>query len=114
MLTEIFQNIQEFFNTTLGGKIPPQVIMIGVIFLIFYFFTIKPQKKRRNLYKDFLSQLKVGTYVVTIGGIHGEVVSLEQDKVVLSINTEGTLLTIEKNAISVEMSKKYQPQPTSE
>lgn len=71
---------------------------VGII-AVFYFFMIRPQAKRAKEAKKFRESLSKGTKVVTIGGIHGKVVEV-QDKTVLIDTTTGTKLRIEKSAIS--------------
>jgi preprotein translocase subunit YajC len=71
---------------------------VGII-AVFYFFMIRPQAKRAKEAKKFRESLSKGTKVVTIGGIHGKVIEV-QDKTVLIDTTTGTKLRIEKSAIS--------------
>lgn len=70
------------------------------IIVIFYFFMIRPQAKRAKDAKKFRESLTKGTRVVTIGGIHGKVLEV-QDKTVV-IDTGGAKLRMEKSAISPE------------
>ena len=53
--------------------------------VIFYFILWRPQKKEQKKRGDFLSSLKKGNKVVTIGGMHGEIVSLNDKMVTLRI-----------------------------
>lgn len=59
-------------------------MMIGV-FLIFHFLVVKPQQKKLKEQQTLLSSLKRGEQVVTAGGIHGRVASVEKDFVMLEI-----------------------------
>ena len=63
-----------------------QLVLLGVIF---YFFMIRPENKRRKAIATMQSSLEKGDRVVTIGGIHGRIHALEQETVTL-INDEGT------------------------
>jgi preprotein translocase subunit YajC len=56
--------------------------MIG----IFYFLIIRPQQKRTRAHRALLDDLKKGDRVITSGGMHGEVVGLKDDIVVLCID----------------------------
>jgi preprotein translocase subunit YajC len=55
--------------------------MVGV----FYFLIIRPQRKRSQQQKQLSESLEVGAEVRTIGGIHGTVVSIDEDSVVLKV-----------------------------
>ena len=73
-----------------------QLVLLGVIF---YFFMIRPENKRRKAIATMQSSLEKGDRVVTIGGIHGRIHALEQETVTL-INDEGQKWIFERNAIS--------------
>ena len=81
------------------------LILIGGIVIIFYFFMVRPQQKKQKDQKNFIESMKKGDNVVTIGGVHGKVVSIDGETVVLDVD-RGTKLTIEKSAVSLEASKK--------
>ena len=51
----------------------PMLMMMGGMFVIMYFFMIRPQQKKQNDQKNFISGLKKGDQVVTIGGLHGRI-----------------------------------------
>lgn len=88
------------------------LFMIAAIGIIFYFFMIRPQQRKQKQHKSFVDTLKRGDRVVTIGGLHGRVVDLTDDAVVLDVD-RGTKLTFEKSAISVEASKKFSQTTTT-
>ena len=56
-----------------GGGGGTQLIMFGLIGLVFYFFMIRPQMKRTKEAKLYRESIATGDKVVTIGGIHGKV-----------------------------------------
>ena len=78
-----------------------QLVLLGVIF---YFFMIRPENKRRKAIATMQSSLEKGDCVVTIGGIHGRIHALEQETVTL-INDEGQKWIFERNAISRKVEK---------
>ena len=78
-----------------------QLVLVGVIF---YFFMIRPENKRRKAIATMQSSLEKGDRVVTIGGIHGRIHALEQETVTL-INDEGQKWIFERNAISRKVEK---------
>jgi preprotein translocase subunit YajC len=88
------------------------LIMMGAAFLVMYFFMIRPQQKKQNDQKKFLSDLKKGDQVVTIGGLHGKI--YEIDELTLQLEVErGLRLTFDRSAISLEGSKRVQAQGES-
>lgn len=76
-----------------------QVVMWVGIIGVFYFFMIRPQQKKAKEQKALMGNLKKGDSVVTIGGIHAKVYSVEEAIVVLELD-KGVKLTVEKSAIS--------------
>ncbi len=81
-------------------------ILIGGIIIIFYFFMIRPQQKKQKDQKKFLEEIKKGDMAVTMGGIHGKVVAIEGDTILLEVD-RGTKIKVEKASISLDASKKY-------
>ena len=61
------------------------ILPVGMI-AIFYFLIIRPQQKRSKDHRALLDNLKKGDRVVTSGGLHGEVVALKDDQIVLCID----------------------------
>ncbi len=49
------------------------ILFIGLMFFVFYFFMIRPQMKKQKELKKFRDGLAKGDHVVSIGGIHGKV-----------------------------------------
>ena len=83
----------------LGDK-GKQAIFFGLVFMVFYLFIIRPKQKEENQKTQFVDSLSKGTSVVTIGGIHGKVVDVGEETVVLEIDKKGSQITIAKQAIS--------------
>ena len=65
-------------QTAPGGGMAVLLIQFGLIFAIFYFLMIRPQKKQRQEHEARLRALKRGDEVVTAGGVVGEVVHIAQ------------------------------------
>ena len=61
--------------------------MIGTIFLIFYFLTIRPQQRRQKEHEKRLESIQKGDLVVTSGGLHGKVSGVADDVLTLEIAT---------------------------
>ena len=55
------------------------LILLGGIAIIFYFFMIRPQQKKQKDQKNFIGAVKKGDMVVTVGGMHGKVVALDEN-----------------------------------
>ena len=68
-----------------GGSGMEGIIMLVVMFAIFYFLLIRPQQKRAKQHKELVNNLKAGDQVVTAGGIHGKVVTVQDALVTLEI-----------------------------
>jgi preprotein translocase subunit YajC len=79
-----------------------QVLPFILMFVVIYFFMIKPQQNRAKKEKEFESALKVGDRIVTKSGIHGKVSELAETTVI--IETMSGKLKMERSAISLEMS----------
>lgn len=79
------------------------MIMMGLMLVVMYFFMIRPQQKKVKAQKKFIEELKKGDAVVTSGGIHGKVVSLDEGAT-LVIESEGSRMKIEKSAVSADLS----------
>lgn len=70
-----------------------------LMFVVLYFLLIRPQQKRQKTRSMMLSNLKKGDKVVTIGGMHGTILELTDDSVVLRVN-DVTKLTFDRSAIN--------------
>ncbi len=88
-----------------GGNQWTSFIMIGGMVAIFYLFFIRPQQKKQKDQKKFIEAVKKGDQVVTLGGIHGKVASVDSDTFTLDVD-RGNKLVIEKSSVSLESSKR--------
>jgi len=76
-----------------------QFIPLILIFVIFYFFLIRPQQKKAKQHKLMITALKRGDNVVTSGGIHGKVEKvLDNDKINLLIS-DNVIVKVVKSTI---------------
>ena len=73
-------------------------LLIGGMFLIVYLFMIRPQVKKQKEVKTFREGLKKGDKVVSIGGIHGKVVDMNERTVLIQV--DGAKIRIEKTALN--------------
>ncbi|WP_313373415.1 preprotein translocase subunit YajC [Chishuiella sp.] len=82
-----------------GGM--PMLLMFGGIFVIMYFFMIRPQQKKAKQEKQFQDEIKRGDFVVTTSGIHGKINEIYDDAIL--IETGAGKIKFEKAAISKEL-----------
>lgn len=73
-------------------------IMIGIIIVVFYFFMIRPQQKKQKAEQKMRESLAKGDRIVTIGGIHGKIVSVDEATVLIEVDN-GVKLKMEKAAV---------------
>ncbi len=83
-----------------------QFLPMILIFVVAYFFMIRPQMKRSKDEKKFAAELKRGDRVVTKSGLHGKVLDLNDSDFTCIIETMAGKLKFDRSAISMEMSKK--------
>lgn len=83
-----------------GGSF--QLIFLGLMIVVFWFFMIRPQAKKAKEQKSFIDNLQKGDKVVTIAGIHGVINKVNEDNTLsLEINP-GSYIKIEKSSISMD------------
>lgn len=90
-----------------GGQLP----FILLIFVVMYFFMIRPQMQKAKKEKKFAAELKKGDRVVTKSGLHGKVFDFSEKNNAVVIETGAGKLTFDKSAISLEMSQKLNAPP---
>ena len=82
-----------------------ELLMWVVVFGVFYFLLIRPQKKKDKELKEMRENLNVGDKVTTIGGIIAHVAKVEENAVILEIGPNRTKVPFEKWAIGTVESK---------
>ena len=85
-----------------GGEMMGSFMSLGLLvlmFVVFYFILIRPQRKKDKELKEQMSKLAVGDRVVTIGGLVGFVANIKDDQVTISTSAANTLVTFTKSAI---------------
>lgn len=87
------------------GGINPQFFLFGGMLIVFYLFFIRPQQKKTKDQKKFLEEIKKGSSIVTIGGIHGKITAVEDSTIILEID-KGARIKIEKSSVSMDATKK--------
>lgn len=84
-----------------GGSFSSSIIMLVLMGAVFYFFLIRPQQKRQKEITEMRNKIAVGDAVVTSGGIHGKVKSINDNVMVIEI-ANNVNITVDKNAIFSE------------
>jgi|TARA_B110000881_G_C18565293_1_gene512251 preprotein translocase subunit YajC len=88
-------------QTLTDGQGTSQLLFFGLIFVVMYFFMIRPQVKKQKKERKFREELKKGDDIITIGGIHGKIVEMKDSSV--TIESYGVKLKVEKSAIAMNV-----------
>ena len=88
-----------------GGSLLQMVVPLAMVFAIFYFIVIVPNKRQQKKVQEFLEGLKVNDKVITTSGIFGQVMRLDEQSVQLQI-ADKVNIKVSKAAIGG-----YQGQP---
>lgn len=68
-----------------SGSSITSFIFLGLMIAVFYLFIIRPQRKRQRDQQELSASLEIGQEVRTIGGIHGTIISADEESVVLQL-----------------------------
>jgi len=91
-----------------AGGLSSMLIFLVMIFAIMYIFLILPQRRKQRQHQQMLASLKKNDRVITIGGIHGVVHSIKDDKIVLKVDDNAKLTFSLSSVASVE--RKEEPE----
>lgn len=105
MLTVLLQAAEQ--TTAQSGWM--NIGMIVLIFVVFYFFMIRPQTKRQKEIKKFQDSLSAGSKVITSGGIFGKVKDVKDDVVVVEI-ADNVRIKVAKSMVFASSDDANQPQ----
>ena len=87
-----------------GGGDMTMFVFLGLMFVVMYFFMIRPQSKKAKEQRNFLENIEKGQKVVTIGGIHGKVLSVGDNTLMIEVDSN-TKLKVEKSSVSIDFTK---------
>ena len=73
-------------------------VMLALIFVVMWFFMIRPQRKQQKELQNFRDSLKKGDKVVTIGGIYGTVDEIKEGTVLIIVDRD-VKIRVSKNAL---------------
>jgi preprotein translocase subunit YajC len=80
------------------------LVMIGAIFVLFYFMLIRPQNKRAKEQRDIVHNLKKGDEIITTGGFVAKIISLNEQFIKVNL-AEGLDVNIQRSAVSTILPK---------
>ena len=106
MITQLIANAGQATGTGTGAmagdwtSILTLIIPLGLMVLFFYFFIIRPEKKRNKEMQDMLNNIQVADEVITNGGIIGRVLSVKEDTVLIETGSDRTKIRVLKSAIA--------------
>ena len=87
------------------GSLLSMILPIALIFVIFYFFIIRPQNKKQKETQKMIDALKKGDKIVTIGGIHGVISSTKEQSVIVKVD-ENAKIEFSRSAIATSLDRK--------
>ena len=76
------------------------LLMMLVLFAVFYFVRIRPQRQKDKQVQEMRKALKVGDQIVTIGGIYGKIIRLKDDNIVIQTSSDRTKLEMARWSVS--------------
>ncbi len=89
------------------GSMLTAMIPFILVFVIFYFLLIRPQRTKQKRHQGMVEQLKSGNKVITAGGIHGTVMGVQKDRIEVKI-AANVKIDVAKNSIAVVLTPKHQ------
>ena len=81
------------------GTIIAQFLPFVVLIVVFYFFLIRPQRKKDKEVKNMLANLKVGDRITTIGGFYATIAAIKDDVITISFGPDSTKAMIARWAV---------------
>lgn len=97
-------NLIPLLQTSGGGQYM-FFVTLGLVFLIFYFLLIRPQRKEQKEREALIATVKKGDKIITIGGLHG-MVTLTKDRTVVMKVDENCKIEISRSAIATVLREK--------
>jgi preprotein translocase subunit YajC len=105
-MTTTFASIMLQAPAQPGGGMMMPIMLVGMI-VVMYFFMIRPQQKRAKEQKKFAESMNTGDKIVTTSGMHGRIVRTNDDGTLVIEIDRNTNITIERQAISMEMTAAF-------
>lgn len=86
------------------GDLLTSLLPLALIFVVFYFFLIRPQSKRQKEHKEMVAKVETGDEIITGGGVLGKVTGLGEQFIEIEI-ASGVRVKIQRHTISAVMPK---------
>lgn len=90
-----------------GGSQWSMWIMLALVFVVMWFFMIRPQRKQQKELQEFRDSLKKGDKVVTVGGIFGTVAEISDNSLLLNVDKD-VKIRVAKNSVVKDFSDAQQ------
>ena len=74
-----------------GTSILPMIIFLVIIFGLFYFVMVRPQRRKQKEHETLVQELQKGDRVITAGGIYGTIDSISEDNIVIKVESGATI-----------------------
>ncbi|MCL0050398.1 preprotein translocase subunit YajC [Dehalococcoidia bacterium] len=84
---------------------PMMLIFLVLIFAVFYFLLIRPQRKRQSEHRMLIEGLQKGDKVITIGGIYGEIDSIDEQELILRVEDSSRLKLLRTSIMGIQQSE---------
>ncbi|MCD5412990.1 MAG: preprotein translocase subunit YajC [Dehalococcoidia bacterium] len=84
---------------------PMMLIFLVLIFAVFYFLLIRPQRKRQSEHRMLIEGLQKGDKVITIGGIYGEIDSIDEQELILRVEDGSRLKLLRTSIMGIQQSE---------
>ena len=87
------------FGLCAGGFNPSLFVILILMIAMMYFIVMRPQKKQQQKHQEMVNQMKKGDAVITIGGLHGVIDSVNTDTKIVVLDCDGVYLKFNLSAI---------------
>jgi preprotein translocase subunit YajC len=79
------------------------IILLILMFGLMYVFTIRPQRRKQKEHNELIAALKKGDKVITVGGVYGQIESINEENVVLKIES-GAAIRVSRSSVTIKRS----------
>ena len=86
----------------MGTEMMSTIAMLAIMVVLFYFFLIRPENKKKKELEKMRSELSVGDQITTIGGIIGTVCAVKEESIVIETRADRVRVEFAKWAISTK------------
>ena len=84
----------------MGMEMVSIIIYFVIIFGVFYFIGIRPQKKERKKQEEMLASMAIGDYVLTTSGFYGQIIDMTDDMVIVEFGNKNCRIPMKKGAVA--------------